>query len=204
MSGPVSQRVRASVPPRPSAPPTKKGKPWVRRALFALAVVGLAAFCAGLFVKLGYRSGPVLSFKRGEEIYELLNPKMLGLVLLAPYLLYMTGKSLADLPWIQRAASFVLRCAFVLLLALGLGRVAKTAYASKVCTVYMVDVSESVPDEALADAQLDIDDAWKNRGEGEVRVITFATRPRVIGSTDPGDKDAAPPKIERHDPPGQR
>jgi Ca-activated chloride channel homolog len=204
VSGPVSQRVRASVPPRPSGPPSKKGRPWVRRALFAVALLGLTVFCVGFFVKLGYRSGPVLSYKRGEEIYELLNPKMLGLVLLAPYFLYMTGKSLADLPWIQRALSFVLRCAFVLLLALGLGRVAKTAYASKVCTVYMVDVSESVPDEALADAQADIDDAWKNRGDGEVRVITFATRPRVIGSTDAGDKDAAPPKIERHDPPGQR
>ena len=50
----------------------------------------------------------------------------------------------ADLPWPQRILSFLLRTAFVLALALGLGRVAKTAYAAKICTVYVVDVSESM------------------------------------------------------------
>ena len=204
MSPPVSQRVRASVPPRPIGPPPRPPRRWVGPVLFALAVLGLAVICVGLFVKLGYRSGPALRYKRGDDLYELLNPKMLGLILLAPYFLYVTGRSLADLPWIQRALSLLLRIAFVVLLALGLGRVAKTAYGSKVCTVFLVDVSESVPDEALADAQRDVDAAWKERGEGEVRVITFATRPRVIGATEPGVKDDPSPKIERHDAPGQR
>lgn len=203
MSPPVSQRVRASVPPRPSAPAPRKERKWIAQGLFILALVGLAVFCVGLFVKLGYRSGPVLQYKRGDEIYELLNPKMVGLVLLAPYFLYITGRSLADLPLIQRVASFLLRVAFIVLLALGLGRVAKTAYASKVCTVYVVDVSESVPDAALQDAQRDVDQAWNERGEGEVRVITFAVRPRLVGATEEGSKDP-PPKIERHDPAGQR
>jgi len=199
MSPPVSQRVRASVPSRPAGPPPDKKKPWIGRLFFALAVLGVGALAVSLFVKFGVRAGPTLQWKRGDEIYELLSPKMLGLILLAPYFLYVTGKSLADLPWPQRVLSWVLRTAFVVLLAIGLGRVAKTAYSHKVCTVHVVDVSESIPDEALADAQAAIDKAWNERGEGEVRVITFAVRPRVIGSTDPGDPKAPPPKIERHD-----
>lgn len=204
MSPPVSQRIRASVPARPSGPPPRKPRPWVSRVLFALAVLGVGAVAVSLFVKFGVRGGPVLQWKRGEDTYELLSPKMLGLILLAPYFLYVTGKSLADLPWPQRVLSWVLRTAFVVLLAVGLGRVAKTAYSLKVCTVHVVDVSESIPDEALADAQAAIDKAWNERGEGEVRVITFAVRPRVIGATDPADPKLPPPKIERHDAPGER
>ena len=278
MSPPVSQRVRASVPSRPSGPPPKKERKWIGRALFALAVLGLAIFLVLGFVRVvgvrggafqhvfedtwhhplriiapaiaaialafgamskqgdvrtwsrrglvalavglalaiafqvvGYSGGnPIVldtkkyPFLKSSDIYELLSPNMLALVLLAPYFLYVTGKSLADLPVIQRVLSFALRTAFVILIALGLGRVAKTAYASKICTVYLVDVSESVPEEALADAQADVDRAWKERGEGEVRVITFANRPRVIGATEPGDDKSEPPKIARHDPPGER
>ncbi|MGZ3424744.1 MAG: VWA domain-containing protein, partial [Polyangiales bacterium] len=199
MSPPVSQRIRASVPPRPAGPPPKKTSKWIGRILFWLAIAGVAAVAISFFVKFGVKAGPTLSFKRGDETYELLSPKMLGLVLLAPYLLFVTGRSLADLPWPQRVLSWLLRTAFVLLLAIGLGRVAKTAYSHKVCTVYVVDVSESVPPEALQDAQQSIDKAWNERGEGEVRVVTFAVRPRVIGATDPADPKAVPPKIERHD-----
>lgn len=199
MSVPVSQRVRASVPPRPSGPPPNKPRRWVGRALFALAVIGLAIAAIFTFYKFGYKAGPTLQWKRGDDIYELLSPKMLGLILLLPYFLYVTGKSLADLPWPQRVLSFLLRTAFVLLLAIGLGRVAKTAYSHKVCTVHVVDVSESVPEEAIADAQAAVDKAWNERGDGEIRVITFAVRPRVIGATDSADPKAVPPKITRHD-----
>jgi Ca-activated chloride channel homolog len=204
MSPPVSQRVRASVPPRPSGPPPKKSRPWIGRTLFAIAVLGVAIVSFFTFYKYGYKAGPTLQWKRGEEIYELLSPRMLGLLLLTPYFLYVTGRSLADLPWPQRVLSFLLRTAFVVLLAIGLGRVAKTAYSHKVCTVHVVDVSESVPEEALADAQAAIDKAWNERGDGEVRVITFAVRPRVIGASDPADPKAPPPKIARHDNPGER
>ena len=38
-------------------------------------------------------------------------------------------------------------------LALGLSRLARTATTQKVCTVYLVDVSDSVPDAALEDAR---------------------------------------------------
>ena len=89
--------------------------------------------------------GPTLAWTRHGEPYELLAPRMLGLVLLVPYFVWMLGRSLADLPLAQRVASVVLRAAFVALLALGLARLARTATTQKVCTVYLVDVSDSVP-----------------------------------------------------------
>ena len=54
----------------------------------------------------------------------------------------------ADLPLAQRVLSLLLRTAFVATLAFGLARLARTATTQKVCTVYVVDVSDSVPDAA--------------------------------------------------------
>jgi len=138
-----------------------------------------------------------LAWKRNGTDYELLAPKMLGLALLAPFFLWMIGRSLADLPWPQRIVSVVLRMAFVALLALGLSRLARTATTQKVCTVYVVDVSESVPDAALEDARAEITKGLREKpADALVRVITFAKRPRVVPLAD--DAKEAPP-LERHD-----
>jgi hypothetical protein len=88
--------------------------------------------------------------------------------------------------------------AFVALLALGLSRLARTATTQKVCTVYLVDVSESVPDLALEDARAEIQKGLDAKAEdGLVRVITFARRPRAVPLAE-GEKRA--PVIERHEP----
>ena len=82
-----------------------------------------------------------------------LNPPTLSGVLIAPWFVGVLSQSLADLPWPQKALSVLLRVAFVTLIALGLSRLARSATTEKVCTVYMVDVSDSVPEEALGDAK---------------------------------------------------
>src|SRR6185295_3821735 len=140
-----------------------------------------------------------LSWKREGTDYELLAPKMLGLALLAPFFLWMVGRSLADLPWPQRILSAFLRVVFVALLALGLSRLARTATTQKVCTVYLVDVSESVPDAAIEDARAEITKGLLQKpSDALLRVITFAKRPRVVPLADDA-KDA--PVLERHDVP---
>ena len=122
---------------------------------------------------------------------------MLGLALLAPYFVWMIGRSLADLPLAQRILSAVLRTAFVALLALGLARLARTATTQKVCTVYLVDVSDSVPDASLEDARAAIQKGLDAKPEDAiVRVVTFARRPRVVPL---GDGDKTMPPIARHD-----
>jgi Mg-chelatase subunit ChlD len=166
---------------------------------------GVAAGVIGLVGVYFYWKGVVdpgaatLAWKREGTDYELLAPKMLGLALLAPFFLWMIGRSLADLPWPQRILSAVFRVAFVALLALGLSRLARTATTQKVCTVYLVDVSESVPDAALDDARLEITKGLAAKPtDALVRVITFAKRPRVVALAEDA-KEA--PVLERHDAP---
>lgn len=168
-------------------------------------IFGIAGGLVGLVGVYFYWKGVLhpghatLAWKRQGTDYELLAPKMLGLALLAPFFLWMIGRSLADLPWPQRILSVVLRIGFVILLALGLSRLARTATTQKVCTVYLVDVSESVPDAAIEDARVEITKGLKEKpADALVRVITFAKRPRVVAMADDA-KEA--PVLDRHDAP---
>jgi Mg-chelatase subunit ChlD len=172
----------------------------MNRRRLALAGVSLAFAAVLLWAYLRYvwYAGPTLTWNRSGIDYELLAPRMLGIALLAPYFLWMIGRSLADLPLAQRIISVVLRVGFVAVLALGLARLARTATTQKVCTVYVVDVSDSVPDAALLDARAEVQKALDARPKDDlVRLITFAKRPHVVTLADDA-KEA--PAIERHGP----
>ncbi len=181
------------------------GRVVLRRGGFAVLVVGLGAIGLWAYLHYVWYAGPTLTWSSHGESYELLAPRMLGVALLAPYFLWMIGRSLADLPLAQRVLSVSLRALFAGLLALGLARLARTATTQKVCTVYLVDVSDSVPDAALEDARLAVQKGLDARGKDDVvRLVTFARRPRVV----PLDAPALPltgglahvkaPPIERH------
>ncbi len=170
----------------------------LKRLAFGALIVLVGAIGLYLYLRYVWYAGPTLTRTvRGRE-YELVSPRMLGIGLLAPYFLWMIGRSLADLPMIQRVLSVALRMAFVLLIALGLSRLARTATTQKVCTVYVVDVSESVPDEAIADAKAELQKGMDAKGkEDQVRVVTFARRPHVV----PLAEDArTAPELARHEP----
>ncbi|HEY3821608.1 MAG TPA: VWA domain-containing protein [Polyangiaceae bacterium] len=165
--------------------------------------LGLALLVSGLvlglwlYLRYVWFAGPIAWERHGIE-YELLRPRNLGLALLAPYFLWMLGQSLADLPLAQRILSVLLRVGFVAMLALGLARLARTATQQKVCTVYVVDVSDSAPDAALEDARAEVQKALDTRPKDDrVRLVTFAKRPRVVPLAD--DEKTAP-VIERHGP----
>jgi Mg-chelatase subunit ChlD len=177
---------------------------FTRDRMKKLAWGAFLALVAGLMLwvylkRVWWAPPDAFSYHYKGELYELRSPKLLGLALLAPYFLWMIGRSLADLPLVQRVVSVLLRVAFVALLALGLSKLARTTTMTKVCTVYVVDVSESVPDAALEDARAEIQKGIDAKlADGLVKVITFARRPRVVPMDD-NAKEA--PKIERHDPP---
>jgi Ca-activated chloride channel family protein len=78
-----------------------------------------------------------------------------------------------------------------------MSRLARSATTEKVCTVYLVDVSDSVPDEALADARAFVARAWAERpADSVVKLITFARRPRLAL---PDEKEPdKPPRMDRH------
>ena len=179
----------------------------VRRLLWGVLIV---AFGAGLF--LLYRhfvlAGPEkFEWSRHGTTYTLLDPRVLGVLLIAPLLLFVLGRSLADLPWPQRVLSLVLRLGFLALLALGLARLARSAETRKICTVVLVDVSDSVTREALEDARRLVDQTLEARGpEDIVKLVTFARRPRLVELAEQGGKFVIPPPDAlRHAPaPGAR
>ncbi len=176
----------------------------VRRTAWALLAAGAGIVGLWLYVRYVWYAAP-FTYRHGTDEYQLLAPRMLGVVLLAPYFLWMVGRSLADLPLAQRVLSVLLRVAFVGALALGLARLARSATTQKVCTVYLVDVSDSVADAALDDARAEVQRGIAAKGKDDVvRLVTFAKRPHVVsqggaGSGDANDLSSAPP-IERHGP----
>lgn len=161
--------------------------------------------CLALFVVLGWayyryvwtHAEPTISWVYEGVRYELLDPRMLGVVLIAPWFVAVLAKSLADLPWQQRMLSALLRIAFVALLALGLARPARPATTNKICAVYLVDVSDSVSDEAIGDARKRVAEAFGAKREDDlIRVVTFAKRPRLLEALP--DEPGKVPAIERH------
>jgi Ca-activated chloride channel homolog len=169
----------------------------LRRLLFGGFVFLVGGALLYLYVRFVWSAGPTLAWKRGGRDYEFVSPRMLGLALLAPYFLWVVGKTLSDLPMAQRVLSVLFRIAFVGLLALGLARLARTATTQKVCTVYLVDVSDSVPDLALQDARAEVQKGLDAKDPSAiVRVITFAKRARVVSLDEDGRKA---PLILRHD-----
>ncbi len=136
-----------------------------------------------------------LRWTLGGEEYELLSPGMLLVLAVTPFLVWVVGRSLADLPRIQRYLAVALRTALILVLALCLSRLARTTETTRVSTIFLVDVSESVPDGALDDARALVQDAWAARGENDVQLVTFARDARVVEIASGSDEV---PAIERH------
>ncbi len=156
--------------------------PRLGRAAWAafIASVGGLLFAAYRHFVLGSSDGALRWLRHGVH-YQLLEPDALGLLLVTPLLLFVLGRSLADLPWPQRVLSVLFRVAFLSLLALGLSRLVRSEETHKVCTVLLVDVSDSVPDEALSDARRAIETYARAEGpDDELKVVTFAERPRLI------------------------
>ena len=168
--------------------------PRVRKVLWGLFIVAVGALLLWAYQR--YVVGPqapAYKWMREGKNYELLEPRTLGLILIAPLLLFVLGRSLADLPWQQRIMAVLFRVAFIALISLGLARLARTAETQKVATVFVVDVSDSVEDPSLEDARKVLQDALAARGKDDVvRLITFAKRPRLVDMGEDGGQPTVP------------
>jgi len=135
------------------------------------------------------------SFVHDGVTYVLRSPEWLWLALLLPLFGWALRRSLAGLRFHEKALSLLLKAAFVLALLVGLGRVARESRSEKVCTVFLVDVSDSMTDEAIADAQKLLDDAWKEKREDDVlRLVAFGARPQLVPIPDDAQE---PPRLAR-------
>lgn len=173
-----------------------KKSPWKNLAFWA----GLAAAWAGLgwlfysLVWLPTQPGadglrqPLRFVWDGRDI-EVLDPLMLGLILVVPLLWVIRRFTLSDLPKVQQHVSTLIRALILAALAMGLSRVVFTTFESHVTTVFLVDTSASMPEEALAGAQQYIQEVYEQRGLGnEVQIVTFAESARALPITPGAEK----------------
>ena len=172
-----------------------------RRIAWALILLGLAVGLTFVYVRFVWRAAP-FEWQTSEGVMRLLEPKWLGVLLTAPLLLWVLGRSLADLPWQQKVLSWLLRLVFLALLALGLGRVVRAERVDRVCAVALVDVSHSISDASLeAQREHVVRLLAAKRAEDELRLVTFAERAREAPLQDAsreGGPEVPPARELRH------
>jgi uncharacterized membrane protein len=124
----------------------------------------------------------------------LLAPRWLALLALLPVIWALVALALTDLALPQRLLSALLRTLLLTALALALARPARKTEEHRVCTVFAVDVSDSVTAEQLGEARRFVEQAVAARGDNEVRLVTFAEGARAVDLP----KDGKLPALERH------
>ncbi|HVU04462.1 MAG TPA: VWA domain-containing protein [Polyangiaceae bacterium] len=168
-----------------------------------LATAASLALAALLFTRLGAVPPAALEWKRGGSTFTLADPRPLAVLGLLPLLALSLVRSLSDLPWQQRVLAILFRLGFLATIALALARPARTAETRKVCTVLLLDVSDSISAEALEDARKSAQALLAAKPPDDlVKLVTFAKRPRLVQL---GQGPELPPASAlRHDatPPG--
>lgn len=171
-------------------------RPGTRQFLIRLGVALAAAVGIALAVKywiLADRAGLVFHYQ-GREV-NLLEPGWFYLLAFIPYIWLVRGESLSDMSLAQQLLSCGFRSALVAGVTLALVRPTIVSDDKKVASVILVDVSKSITDKQLEEAQAYVDAAWKaKKGDDQLFVVTFAERPRTV----PPEADGKAPKLLRH------
>jgi len=156
---------------------TAAGRRWAWIAVQYALAVGLGV--AGYLVVVS--EGPGWLTALDEAGYVVLHPEMAWVLAAIPLLIAMRAHTLSDLPKLQQGLSIVLKGAFICALGLALIDVQKVeTTARKAATVYVIDVSESLPDAALEAARVEVEKTWRAalaipvEARPEVRLVVFA------------------------------
>jgi Mg-chelatase subunit ChlD len=166
---------------------------FLRGAIPALSVAGVLTW---LYFRYAWAAPALVTFF-GDSKHELLRPKVLGLLLVAPLLLWAVQRSLADLPWQQRVLAALFRVGFLLCLVLGLSTVVRETHSQRIAVVFLVDVSDSVSEGALQLARQQVQSAIEARGpQDDLRLIAFARRPRLIALKGADESWRVPSTVE--------
>lgn len=136
---------------------------------------------------------PAVSIDSPDEFvqYCAFHLKWLGLLAFWPLLLIPARHTLCDFPKWQRILSCFLRIAILALIVLALVDIEKTSETSLVSVIYVVDVSDSVPEEMLAQAHDEIENALKNKTpELDIQVVAFSDTPHIVELNEKGELPA--------------
>ncbi len=159
--------------------------------------VGVALVAGGLLFYgidawVGDRTAVALAGP-GSRPIDLLDPAKLRLIAIIPFFFLVRFWSLTDLSITQQIVQAGLRSAVVIALAVALARPSWVTHDTKVATVVLVDVSDSVSEPQLAAARAYLADLAKAGGAKTwLSVVTFAEKPQVAR------KDGSGWVVERH------
>jgi len=116
---------------------------------------------------------------------DLLDPDKLLLIAIVPFFFLIRAWSLTDLAIAQQVLQATLRSVIVIGLAIALARPSWVTHDSKVATVVLVDVSDSVSERQLEAARAYVADLTRAGGDDSwLSVVTFAEKPQVARRQD--------------------
>ncbi|MBA3538464.1 MAG: VWA domain-containing protein, partial [Deltaproteobacteria bacterium] len=173
------------------------------RALFtvgAMVRLVIAAVCGvaiwyGVTAWIDGRTSIVVEVPFVDKPVTLLDPKWLVLVCIVPTFYLLRVLSLTDLSLAQQVLQSTLRSLVIAAVAIALSRPSWITEQSKVSTVVLVDVSDSISEKQLAAAKKYLDELETVQADGNLQLITFAEKPKVVKKGDEGSLSAA---IKRH------
>jgi len=165
-------------------------------AALALAVAGVLLLEA---------HGPALLAAAEARGYVVERPGFVWVLLLVPLLVAVRAHTLSDLPRVQQGLSLLLKAAFIAALTLSLLDIEEVASdPARSATVFVVDVSDSVPDAMVSRAREAAAATWEAREDHLVRLVVFAREAREVPlpeAADPAPEgeiaDRAEPAPER-------
>jgi Ca-activated chloride channel family protein len=169
---------------------------WLRQHQLSVGYVVTAAGLAVTAVAAAWAT-PQFSSWLAENQLQLEDPQYLWLTALIPILWFVRLHSLTDIPRGQQIVSTVLRSVMIAVLALALTGISEVTHEPRRAAVVMVvDVSNSVSDETLAEARNTLQSMWDARGQNSLQLVTFAGEPTVVPLQVDESGQLSP--IERH------
>ena len=107
-------------------------------------------------------------------MFRLSNYWALGLLIIIPWAFYLSKKSLAELSSWRRWSTFGLRSAVILMLVLALSGFELVWKVDRLCVIYVLDVSNSVPEDQVQQALSFIEESARSmEATDEAGLIVF-------------------------------
>ncbi|HEY5948102.1 MAG TPA: VWA domain-containing protein [Kofleriaceae bacterium] len=167
-----------------------------RPAVFLRVVAAVAAAIAIYLLIDGWIDGrATVPVDVGDRPVTLLDPTKLLLIAIVPFLFLLRVLSLTDLSVLQQVVQATLRSLVIAALAVAAARPSWITETSKVATIVLVDVSDSISDKQLDASKQYVDELAKASGDGNLQLITFAEKPTVARAEDGKPLSSA---IKRH------
>jgi Ca-activated chloride channel family protein len=161
-----------------------------------LAIAAAVAIWIGVDAWIADRTSITLQVT--QKPIDLLAPQWLHLVAVVPAFFAIRVLSLTDLSLAQQLVQATLRSLVIAGVAIALARPSWITTTSKVSTVALVDVSDSISDKQLAAAKSYVDDLAKSEGDGNLQLVTFAEKPTVAREPEGSVGKPLSAAIQRH------